>query len=137
MENLDSCKAAADQELESRRQELSDALSADDAAFIQHTFDGSDPDTAQAVNDWSDCLADAGWDYASPEEVLPDLERRWTDVQGHAEDVAAFQESERRLAVDEHECAQEHLKPLEAEFIAELDRRLAAYGIEIYGEQED
>ena len=75
---------------------------------LPYTFDALEADlladrrTVVAMGDWSECMADRGHRYGSPEEIIIDLRRRLSTLRG--EEAASLAEEERRIASDDASC---------------------------------
>lgn len=78
-----------------------------------------DPRMIAALEDWSDCMADAGYDYESPEDAEDELIERFDELTGggdpaeltgsELDTLKELQDEEREVALADLEC----LTPLE------------------------
>jgi hypothetical protein len=74
-----------------------------------------------AIEDWSECMRDAGFDYNNPEEIEPDLREQLQAITGGApadtltggakDALVELQGAEKVIAVAGIECEAEHIEP--------------------------
>jgi hypothetical protein len=91
----------------------------------------------EVVEKWSDCMAEAGYDLADPEEVDLYLENKLEGIVGPIEDVAApapgvqpeyaaalgqLQDEEVELVGKDIECEEQHIVEVEEKVRAEYER---------------
>lgn len=89
-----------------------------------------DPRMIAAIKEWANCMREAGFDYSHPEEIESDIEDRLDalldgadpeslSAQGQAA-LTELQGEERAIAVADHECEAEFIKPVERQIETEL-----------------
>ena len=79
-----------------------------------------DPRLAAAIDDWSACLAEDGYDYAHPDDITDELHERLDAVGSDAAALADLQGEERAVAVVATACEEEHVVPVEEIIEAEI-----------------
>jgi len=94
----------------------------------------SDPRMVEATRAWSSCMRDAGFDYASPRDIVDALMERLEALRGPDDEngnptgdeagLARLQDEERATARADDECWDEHLREVEAEVRAEYEDEL-------------
>jgi hypothetical protein len=92
-----------------------------------------DPRYQAAVEEWSACMSEAGYDYESPEDAEDELLERYNDLTRGAppetlegpdqEALAELQGEERAIAGADLVCAEEHLIPVEEQVERDLSGR--------------
>lgn len=92
-----------------------------------------DPRYISAVEEWSACMAESGYDYESPEDGEDELLERYEDLVRGADpatlsesDQAALEElqnEERALALADLACAEENLIPVEEQVERDISGR--------------
>ncbi len=86
-----------------------------------------------AIEDWSACMAEAGYDYESPEDAEDELLERYNDLTrgqppealegADQEALAELQGEERAIAAADLACAEEHLIPVEEQVERDISGR--------------
>jgi hypothetical protein len=92
-----------------------------------------DPRYQAAIEEWSACMAEAGYDYESPEDAEDELLERYNDLTRGAppetlegadqEALAELQGEERAIAGADLVCAEEHLIPVEEQVERDISGR--------------
>lgn len=72
-----------------------------------------DPRLATAIDAWSACVGEAGYDYAHPDDITDELLERLDAVGSDAAALAELQGEERAVAVVATACEEEHIAPVE------------------------
>jgi hypothetical protein len=86
-----------------------------------------------AVEEWSACMSEAGFDYESPEDGEDELLERYNDLTRGADpatlpeseqaELEELQNEERALALADLACAEEHLIPVEEQVERDISGR--------------
>ena len=80
---------------------------------------------APAVAEWSTCMEHRGWSTDHPFTLLQELSDEFGRLDQEDEgQVADFRERERAMAVDDHDCATEHLFPAFDQALDELETQV-------------
>jgi hypothetical protein len=92
-----------------------------------------DPRYQAAVGEWSDCMAEEGYDYESPEDAEDELLERYNDLTrgqppetlegADQEALTELQGEERAIAAADLACAEEHLIPVEEQVERDISGR--------------
>jgi hypothetical protein len=92
----------------------------------------TDGRTVDAIEAWSACMGDAGYDYASPRDIREALESRLDALRGPDDEngkptvdeaaLALLQEEELATARADEDCWEEHLKDVQADVRAEYEQ---------------
>jgi hypothetical protein len=103
---------------------------------FQNPFDvlvEQDPRYQAAIEDWSACMSEAGYDYESPEDAEDELLERYNDLTkglppetltgSDQQALTELQGEERAIAGADLVCAEEHLIPVEEQVERDISGR--------------
>jgi hypothetical protein len=92
-----------------------------------------DPRMVTALQNWSDCMSEAGYDYESEEDVEDELFDRLDTITGGADpaslegsakdDLAELQAEERAIALEAFSCTEEHVAEVERQVESDISGR--------------
>ena len=92
-----------------------------------------DPRYQDAIEEWSACMSEAGYDYESPEDAEDEILERYNDLtRGQPpetltgtdqEALSELQGEERAIAAADLNCAEEHLIPVEEQVERDISGR--------------
>jgi hypothetical protein len=86
-----------------------------------------------AVQEWSGCMGEAGYDYEAPEDAEDEFLERLDDLtkgadpatlsEGELDELAELQAEERAVALADFECQEEHLVEVEEQVERDISGR--------------
>jgi len=88
------------------------------------------PTIVSHLGSWSACLAQKGWQYDHPLQVLGDVhaQRERLGANPAAAELEQVRQNERALAVADWDCAEQHVRPAVVQLLNDLEARAAAAG---------